>query len=136
MMGLCACGCGCHAGVADLSRRDEYGQLCAKCWQEWATGSQRHAAPDRTYMGQYSIANPWTAWLFTRAPELVAEPPQELVRGEAPRICLAEDCGHPMTRRPGAYKCYRHSKAIVVLDAPRYQRAPLVNALDAAKEKR
>ena len=104
--GFCACRCGCRGGVVEPDRRDERGQLCAKCWKAWATGSPKHSAPDRTYMGQYGIANVWTSWLISQSTELVAEPPQELVRGEAPHRCPDVDergqvCGRAMIRGRG-----------------------------------
>jgi len=85
-----------------------------------------------SYMGFYGLGNPWTIWLLNAASELVAEVPSELVKHEPSRSCPG--CQHPMVRRPGAWRCYRHDEPITVLAPVRLEKAPMGKVLTRVGE--
>jgi hypothetical protein len=119
----CACRCGCPRGPAQRCNG-----LCERCWLEWCQGSETHAPlANSSYMGTYGLGNIWTGWLISKAPELIAETPEALLRPEAARRCPS--CGQQMSRRPGGWKCYRHEPPIVILEEVRLPRSPQIDVI-------
>ena len=84
-----------------------------------------------SYLGTYGFS-PWTLWIMRHAPELVAETPAALTAREGHRPC--PDCRWPMARRPGGWKCYRHEPPIIVMEEPKFERAPKVDVLSRVNE--
>jgi hypothetical protein len=85
-----------------------------------------------SYLGAYGFG-PWTLWLMRHAPELVAQTPTALLRGQAAPRCPL--CRWPMVPRPGGWKCYRHDgKAVFVEQRPKFEKAPEVDVLSRVNE--
>lgn len=122
----CACRCACQLGPAQHCNG-----LCESCWLEWCRGSESHAPVEpNSYLDTYGISGIWTGWVISQAPELVAETPKALLRPEVAPHC--PDCGQPMVRRPGAWKCYsiRHKRPVVVLAKVVLPRSPSIRVLE------
>jgi len=91
-------------------------------------------APDagRSYLGHYSIVNPWTVWLLNRAPELLTEPASRLTRTDAYAPLCHIGRPHRMVLRPGEWVCYLHDVRVKI--EPKYERAPKADVLSRTAE--
>lgn len=108
----------------------------------------RNAVPDAgaSYLGTYTLANPWTLWLLEHEPGLLSTPPSALHSSDVgkPPTCAAtaevfkgtrwyrykRPCGEAMKYRPGAWCCYQHRETVRVPTHPKYERGTVYDADD------
>ena len=97
----------------------------------------------RSYMGTFSVTNPWSCWLLGMGAELLALDPEKIMRSN--RLGVAPACpeatatganGHRMVYRPGAWRCYRHEgiDPPTILMSVKLDRAPKGDVLSRVNE--
>jgi hypothetical protein len=101
----------------------------------------------QSYLGAYTLQNPWALWLLKNEPGLLSVPPRELHQTDvgrspacpAPREMYIEGvgwrafddpCEREMKYRPGAWCCYWHETTVRVKRAVAYKPMLLYDADD------